>query len=165
MPMDKTAQLSNPESNNIRPKPKRRRSPTVRAEKDKTQKRLRKKQTSEFKWNLLLISLEILGLSIIAVSAIIVLLGYSANRFSGTSFFNSVTVICLSLTFRKRFRNPYMGALKSCEITLNILFFTEFNSFSSPACCCSRTVCRLILSDCCCIWVFLSWRIEFFARI
>ena len=88
--MDKTTHLSNPESSNVKPKPKRRRSPAVRTSTNKPQKRLRKKQTGEFKWNLLLISIEMLGLSIIAVSAIIMLLGYSASRFSGTSFFSSL---------------------------------------------------------------------------
>ena len=37
-----------------------------------------------------MISFEVLGLVITAVSAIMVLLGYSANRFSGTSFLNSL---------------------------------------------------------------------------
>lgn len=90
MPVDKTVHLSNAESGNTKPKPKRRRRPAVHTGKDKPQKRLRKKQTGEFKRNLLLISLEILSLSIIAVSAIIALLGYSASRFSGTSFFSSL---------------------------------------------------------------------------
>jgi soluble lytic murein transglycosylase-like protein len=43
-----------------------------------------------FRRSLLLISLEVLGLVITAVSTIIVLLGYSANRFSGTRFFTSL---------------------------------------------------------------------------
>ncbi len=37
----------------------------------------------------LLIGLECLGLTAIGVAAVIVMLGYSANRFSGTGFFNS----------------------------------------------------------------------------
>jgi hypothetical protein len=46
--------------------------------------------TGNFKLRLWLIMAEVLGLVITAVSAIIVLLGYSANRFSGTSFFGSL---------------------------------------------------------------------------
>jgi len=88
--MEKTANLSNPEPNNVKPKPKRKHSPMARTGKAKPRKRLKKNQPGEFKRKLLLISIEILGLSITAVSAIIVLLGYSANRFSGTSFFGSL---------------------------------------------------------------------------
>jgi soluble lytic murein transglycosylase-like protein len=40
--------------------------------------------------NFLLTSLECLGLTVVGVAAIIVLLGYVANRFSGTSFLNNL---------------------------------------------------------------------------
>ena len=42
------------------------------------------------RYRLLLIAVEVLGLAITAVSAIMILLGYSANRFSGTGFFASL---------------------------------------------------------------------------
>lgn len=88
--MEKTAHLSNPEPENLKPKPRRKRSPIVRTSKGKPRKRLKKNQPREFKRKLLLISIEIIGLSITAVLAIMVLLGYSANRFSGTSFFGNL---------------------------------------------------------------------------
>lgn len=43
-----------------------------------------------FRNRLLIISLEVLGLAITAISIIMVLLGYSANWFSGTRFFTSL---------------------------------------------------------------------------
>lgn len=46
--------------------------------------------TGNFKIRLGLIIAEVLGLAITAVSAVMVLVGYSANRFSGTSFFGSL---------------------------------------------------------------------------
>ena len=45
---------------------------------------------SGLRYRLLLIAVEVLGLAITAVSAIMILLGYSANRFSGTGFFASL---------------------------------------------------------------------------
>jgi hypothetical protein len=55
----------------------------------KTQKKLPLKPRS-FKHRLLIIGFETLGLAITAVSAIMILLGYSASRFSGTRFFTSL---------------------------------------------------------------------------
>jgi len=49
-----------------------------------------KPPVGSFRHRLLLISLEVFGLVITAVSVIMVLLGYSANWFSGTSFFTSL---------------------------------------------------------------------------
>lgn len=88
--MEKTVNSSNSEPVNIKPKPKRKRSTAVRTGKSKSLQQSRKNRPSGLKRKLLLISLEILGLSIIAILAIIVLLGYSASRFSGTSFFGSL---------------------------------------------------------------------------
>ncbi len=91
MPMDKTANLSNPQrSNNARQKLSRKPRPVVRTGNSTPRKRVRKSQPGEFKRKLLLVSVEILGLSIAAVSIIILMLGYAANRFSGTHFFNNL---------------------------------------------------------------------------
>ncbi|TAK63755.1 transglycosylase SLT domain-containing protein, partial [Methylobacter sp.] len=57
----------------------------------KTQKKVPLKQPiTSFKNRLLVIGLEALGLAITAVSAIMILLGYSASWFSGTRFFTSL---------------------------------------------------------------------------
>lgn len=84
----------------VKTPPKRKpRSPTAR----KTSRKKAVPATAgNFKVRLGLIIAEVLGLVITAVSAIIALLGYSANRFSGTSFFGSllpfaVGVLCLVL--------------------------------------------------------------------
>ena len=53
-------------------------------------KAITKPPVVNFKHRLIWISLEVLGLAVTLVSAIMVLLGYSANRFSGTSFFSSL---------------------------------------------------------------------------
>lgn len=91
MPIDKTANLgNNSKTSNVRQKARRMSSPAARAGKDKPRKQPKKPQPGEFKRKLLLISTEILGLSIAAVLTIMVLLGYSANWFSGTSFFGSL---------------------------------------------------------------------------
>ena len=71
-----------------------------RAPRKKTIKVPLKSPIVSFRRRLLLLSLETLGLAITAVSAIMVLLGYSANWFSGTRFFTSllpfaIGVLCL----------------------------------------------------------------------
>jgi hypothetical protein len=53
-------------------------------------KALSKLPVGSFRNRFLIISLEVLGLAITAISLIMVLLGYSANRFSGTRFFTSL---------------------------------------------------------------------------
>lgn len=89
--MHKTANLSNPEpGNNTKPKRKRSRNPSVRTGKNKLLKQPKRSQPGRLKRKLLLTSVEILSLSITAILVIIMLLGYSANRFSGTSFFGSL---------------------------------------------------------------------------
>ncbi len=50
----------------------------------------KKKPPVSLRRNALLLGIEILGLTITGVAAIIVLLGYAANRFSGTRFFTSL---------------------------------------------------------------------------
>jgi hypothetical protein len=88
--MEKTADPNNPEPVNVKPKPKRKHSTAVRTGNGKSPRRSRKNRPGGLKRKFLLISLEILGLIIIAILAIIVLLGYFAGRFSGTSFFGSL---------------------------------------------------------------------------
>ncbi|WP_262963714.1 transglycosylase SLT domain-containing protein [Methylobacter psychrophilus] len=50
-----------------------------------------------FRHRLIWISLELLGLAIMAVSAIVVMLGYSANWFSGTRFFTSLLPFAIGI--------------------------------------------------------------------
>jgi hypothetical protein len=57
----------------------------------KTRKKTSPKQpTRSIKQQLLMLGLEMFGLTIVAVSAVMVLLGYSASRFSGTRFLTSL---------------------------------------------------------------------------
>ena len=76
--------------NNVKPLEKPGRKPRARSPKPGSKKVITIPQVANFRHRLLLISFEVLGLVITAVSAIMVLLGYSANRFSGTSFINSL---------------------------------------------------------------------------
>jgi hypothetical protein len=66
------------------------RKPRTRSTRQGSKKAITKPPIGNFRHRLLLITLEVLGLSITAVTAIMILLGYSANRFSGTSFFASL---------------------------------------------------------------------------
>ena len=90
--MNKTSNLSHPASVTIKSKKKsaHKRKPTTRVAKNAPHKRLQKKQPDTFKQKLLLASLEILCLGVTAILAIMILLGYSANRFSGTNFLNNI---------------------------------------------------------------------------
>lgn len=88
--MGKTANHSNSKSDNIKPKPKRKRSPVAQINKGRGSKWLEIYQSSEFKRKLLLLSIETLSLGVTIVLAIMVSLGYSANWFSGTSFLGSL---------------------------------------------------------------------------
>lgn len=90
--MDKVADSGNqkPGVDKPKPKPRRKRTPAVSASKSTPRKRARKNQTGEFRRKLLLASIEIFSLGMVTVLAIIVLLGYSADRFSGTSFFGNL---------------------------------------------------------------------------
>lgn len=91
--MDKTANARNLESGNVKPKPRRRRTASTRSlnasvsSNRKPRKQSRRGRSGGFKNTFLLTGIEILGLSVAAVCAVIMLLGYSAGRFSGTSFF------------------------------------------------------------------------------
>ncbi|MDE2389286.1 MAG: transglycosylase, partial [Betaproteobacteria bacterium] len=93
--MNKTVNTNNPESGNVKPKPRRRRAAAGTRSQNgndsgnrKPRKQPRRSQSSGFKNTLLLAGIEILGLSVAAVCAVIMLLGYSAGRFSGTRFFD-----------------------------------------------------------------------------
>ena len=67
--------------------PKRTQPP--RSGKKKNSRKKKKPQPTLFR-DIVLISLECLGLTVIGVAVIIVLLGYFANRFSGTNFVNNL---------------------------------------------------------------------------
>ncbi|MGZ8163623.1 MAG: transglycosylase SLT domain-containing protein [Methylobacter sp.] len=79
------------EIDNAKAVPKRKPGPrSPRPAARKTAKAAPPPLAGSFRRKLLLISLEVLGLVITAVSTIMFLLGYSANWFSGTSFFGSL---------------------------------------------------------------------------
>jgi hypothetical protein len=101
--MDKTINISNSKPDNVKPKPRRRRGPAARISRGESPKRPKKYQPGEFKRKLLLIGIETLSLSITAVLVIMVLLGYSANRFSGTSFFGSLLPIIYLADYLARY--------------------------------------------------------------
>ncbi|MGZ8227038.1 MAG: transglycosylase SLT domain-containing protein [Methylococcaceae bacterium] len=92
-----------PEETPIPPVPKKTRKPRTTSK--VSAKAPVKQAAGNLRHKLMLIGLEALGLLITAVFAIMVLLGYSANRFSGTGFFDSllpfafgVLVLILSAT-------------------------------------------------------------------
>ncbi|WP_295627256.1 lytic transglycosylase domain-containing protein [uncultured Nitrosomonas sp.] len=86
--MDKTNPPNNPEADDIKPKQRRKRTKVVRnaSATNKPRKRTKRIQSSGLRRKILLTSIETFGLGIAAFCAIIMLLGYSASRFSGTSF-------------------------------------------------------------------------------
>lgn len=96
------------ESEVVRPKPRRKRKPTGRTAgtaqpgQRKPRKRGKKNPPGSFKRTFLLACVEIFCLGLMAVLAIMVLLGHSADRFSGTTFFGhllpfAVAVLLLTL--------------------------------------------------------------------
>lgn len=74
----------------VKPEASPERKPRTRSTRQGSKKVITKPPVGNFRNRLILISLEVLGLVITLVSAIMVLLGYSANRFSGTRFFTSL---------------------------------------------------------------------------
>lgn len=97
-----------------RPKPKRKKtspefSATVPADKPeqtkrtprkprtRTKKAKKKPTPAQIRKKILMLALEVLGLSVTAISLIIALLGYSANRFSGTSFFGNLLPFAIGI--------------------------------------------------------------------
>jgi Transglycosylase SLT domain len=115
--MDKSIKTTNPASRGIdasvviKPKPRRRRKPATRrvegmqpVQRGSGKKSGKNVQNSQYsyKQKFMLVCIEIFCLGVIAVLAIMVLLGHSANRFSGTSFFGHLlpfAVTVLILTF------------------------------------------------------------------
>ena len=75
---------------NVKPEASPERKPRARSTRQASKKAIAKLPGSTLGHGLLLITLEVLGLLIATVSTIMVLLGYSANRFSGTNFFTSL---------------------------------------------------------------------------
>jgi len=65
-------------------------SPKVKAVKKPAQKKPEPKSSIPWSYRLLLIAVELLGLAMTAVFAIMMLLGYSASLFTGTGFFSNL---------------------------------------------------------------------------
>jgi len=74
----------------VKPEASSERKPRTRSARQGSKKVITSPPIGSFSHSLLLIVLEVLGLLITTVSAIMILLGYSANRFSGTGFFTSL---------------------------------------------------------------------------
>lgn len=70
--------------------PKRPARPRATPKKNGRKKKKKKKPPISLRREALLLGLEVLGLTFTGVAVIIVLLGYAANRFSGTRFFTSL---------------------------------------------------------------------------
>lgn len=148
--MDKAANLNHSEPSAAKPKSKRKykSDPAARNEKSKPRrKQLKKNRPGEFKQKLLLISVEILGLSVAAISAIILIVGYFANRFSGTSFFGNllpfaIGVLALILAasaflfgwwkLRKwlQFRSELLAPILPVSLALLIAWFVTHDQFT-----------------------------------
>ncbi len=97
--MDRTVNLDpRPKTEKAKLKQKNKRNLMLN-QKQKLPKQSRKKQSIRFKRKLLLTGIEILSLTLTIVLLIIVLLGYSASRFSGTSFFGSLLPFAASILF------------------------------------------------------------------
>ncbi len=105
--MNKPASPQSTEVNKTQPAPRRkktspddpdavkepaspRRKPAARKPGTRSRKSKKKLTSAQIRRKILMITAEVLGLSITAISFIIALLGYSAGRFSGTSFFGSI---------------------------------------------------------------------------
>ena len=74
----------------VKPEASSERKPRVRSPQKASKKIITGPPTVTLRYRLLLIAVEVLGLAMTAVSAIMILLGYSADRFSGTGFFASL---------------------------------------------------------------------------
>ncbi len=89
---------SEPEPANIKSEASPERKPRAPAKKRQgSKKAISKLPVVNFRQRLIWISLELLGLAIMAVSAIVVMLGYSANWFSGTRFFTSLLPFAIGI--------------------------------------------------------------------
>jgi hypothetical protein len=83
---DRPASKKNTAPAQAKPRPR----PRPRTARSAVKKPAPRPTVDQFKNRLLLISLEVAALVITAVSTVIVLLGYSAGKFSGTQFFSSL---------------------------------------------------------------------------
>jgi len=131
------------ETETVKPKPRRRRNTTARSieppqtSQRKPRRKAKKNQQSSFKRKFLLASVEMACLGLMAVVAIMVLLGHSADRFSGTTFFGhllpfAVAVLILTLVstvfligwwkLRKRLQLHSDILMPALSVTLAMLF-------------------------------------------
>ena len=125
----------------ISPKPK------VRSVKKPAQKKLEPKPVIPWSYRLMLLTVELLSLAMTAVFAIMMLLGYSASLFTGTSFFSSllpfaIGVLVLIVTmaglligwykFRKwlQCKQLLWPALLSMSLALGIAWYSMQEKFS-----------------------------------
>ena len=81
----------------VKPEGSPERKSRARSTRQASKKAITKPPVGNFRHRLLLITLEVIGLLITTVSAIMVILGYSANRFSGTSFFTSLLPFAIGI--------------------------------------------------------------------
>ena len=74
----------------VKPEVNPERKPRTRSPRQASKKAIAKPPALNLRYRLMLISLELLGLAVTAVSAIMIILGYSADWFSGTRFFSNL---------------------------------------------------------------------------
>jgi len=87
--MDKPESLPEAEIDPPKPKPKRK-STAPKKGPSKSRKKKKVPPPGYLQHKLAMLAVELISLSIVAISLIIVLIGYSADRFTGTSFFGSL---------------------------------------------------------------------------
>ena len=87
--MDTPESLPKTEKQPPKPAPKRKSTPRKKGA-AKSRKKKKAPPPGYFQRKLALLAIELISLASVAISAIIVLLGYSADRFTGTSFFGSL---------------------------------------------------------------------------
>jgi hypothetical protein len=160
--MDKSIKTTNSDNTGIdasvaiKPKPRRKRKPAARpvegiqpAQRGSGKKSGKNLQNSQYsyKQKFMLVCIELFCLGVIAVLAIMVLLGHSANRFSGTSFFGHLlpfAVTVLMLTFisailligwwklrnRLQLRSRFLAPLLSISLALIITWLAINDRFT-----------------------------------
>ena len=136
--------VSDPSQN---PKPKPNPKPRAKSTRKPSKKKASKLPVVSIKHRLMWNSLEVLGFSIAAVSAIMVLLGYSAKVFSGTSFLTSLLPFAVGIlaliiatagfligwwTLRKWLKSKYLflPAILSVSLSLVIGWFSIQDQFA-----------------------------------
>jgi hypothetical protein len=160
--MDKIIKTTNSESTGIdasvgiKPKPRRKRKPAARPAEgvQSVQRGSRRKFEKNphnsqygYKQKFMLVCIELFCLGVIAVLAIMVLLGHSANRFSGTSFLNhllpfAVTVLILifistvflvgwwKLRYYLQLHSRFLTPLLSISLALTLTWLTVNDQFT-----------------------------------